>query len=64
MRTGERYYNSTRGEQIVRLKTIDGEFVVYEVEQGNVDNPITTFKCTAERFYNLYIKIGLSRQSK
>jgi hypothetical protein len=64
MKTGERYYNCSRAEQIVQIMDLNKKFVTYKVQQGNHDNPIDTFKCTKERFNNIYIKIGLSTQSK
>ena len=62
MKTGERYYNSTRGNQIIRLIEVNKQSVVYEVEQGNTDNKIKMFECTKKRFNNIYLKINLSTQ--
>jgi hypothetical protein len=62
MKTGQRYYNCSRAEQIVELLKIDGVNVVYKVEQGNFNNKTKIFKCTKKRFNNLYIKIELSTQ--
>lgn len=59
MKTGERYYNCTRPTQIVQLVQADKQNVIYEVQQGNIDNPIKTFKCSKKRFKNIYIKIEL-----
>lgn len=62
MKTGQRYYNCSRAEQIVELLEVDGASVVYKVTQGNFNNPMKIFKCTKTRFKNLYIKIDLSTQ--
>ena len=58
MKTGEKYYNCTRGEQIVELMEVTGVTVIYKVIQGNFNNAIKIFKCTKKRFNNLYIKIN------
>lgn len=62
MKTGERYYNCSRVEQIVELLEVDALNVVYKVTQGNYKNPLKIFQCTKKRFKNLYIKIELSTQ--
>lgn len=62
MKTGERYYNCSRLEQIVELLEVDALNVVYKVTQGNYKNPLKIFQCTKKRFKNLYIKIELSTQ--
>lgn len=58
MKTGEKYYNCTRGEQIVELLEVNASTVVYKVTQGNFNNSLKIFKCTKKRFNNLYIKIN------
>ena len=63
MKTGQRYYNCSRAEQIVELLEVDALNVVYKVTQGNYHNPMKIFKCTKTRFNNLYILIKPSRQS-
>jgi hypothetical protein len=62
MKTGQRYYNCSRVEQIVELLEVDALNVVYKVTQGNYSNPKKIFQCTKKRFNNLYIKIELSTQ--
>ncbi len=62
MKTGQRYYNCSRAEQIVEVLEVDSASVVYKVTQGNYDNKQKLFKCTKRRFNNLYIKINLSTQ--
>jgi hypothetical protein len=63
MKTGQRYYNCSRAEQIVELLEVDALNVVYKVTQGNYKNPLKIFQCTKRRFNNLYIQIKPSRQS-
>lgn len=61
MKVGERYYNSTRPNQIVKLAEVDSVNVEYRVEQTTSDNTIKQFKCSKDRFKNLYRKIELSQ---
>ena len=43
MKTGQRYYNCSRAEQIVELLEVDALNVVYKVTQGNYKNPLKIF---------------------
>jgi hypothetical protein len=47
------YLNETR-EQIVIPVEVKKDMVVYNVSKPTTDNPIKEFKCTTERFLNLY----------
>jgi hypothetical protein len=62
MKTGERYYNCSRADQIVELLEVNASTVVYKVTQGNYYNPLKIFKCTIRRFNNLYIKLGRNKK--
>ena len=61
MKTGERYYNSTRPNQIVKLINVDSVNVEYKVENPTSDNSIKQFTCSKQRFVNLYCKVRLSQ---
>jgi hypothetical protein len=61
MKVEERYYNTSRPNQIVKLVSVDSITVEYKVEQATSDNTIKQFKCAKERFKNLYRKIELSQ---
>ena len=61
MKVGERFYNTTRPNQIVVLTDVDNVNLSYKVEQATSDNSIKNFTCSKQRFENLYRKVKLSQ---